>query len=136
MRTITMKNFILELNCGTNVANRVDAVLTADVMEAINYLAAGTEFLSDKIFLDDNENTVYLRFSWPSIACDNASLKSLADGLCVLLDQAAIPLRCLDNGLQVMGVCDANKPSVWREEWEQFNIEFFQVPLNIDLKVA
>ena len=133
-----MKNFnsVVELNCGTNIGAKKDRVLTADVIAALDYISAHTVVLADKIFLGGDENTVYLRFEWPTIGCTEASLKRLADDLCIMLGQAAIPLRCLDNGLQVMGVCDANKPSVWREEWEQFNAEFFQVPYNIDLKVA
>lgn len=136
MRIIIMKNFILELNCGTNIGAKKDRVLTADVIAALDYISACTVVLADKVFLDDDENTVYLRFSWPSIGCTAASLQRLADDLCIMLGQAAIPLQCLDNGVQVMGVCEANKPKVWREEWEQFNIDFFQVPCNIDLKAA
>lgn len=132
-----MKNFILELNCGTNIANRVDAVLTADVIQALNNLMGEqTSVLADKIFLDKEENTVFLRFEWPAFVCTELGLTMLANSLCALLDQAAIPLRCLDNGFAVMGICEANKPKVWRDEWSQFNAEYFQVPCNIDLKVA
>lgn len=128
MRIIIMKNFnfVLELNCGTNVGAKKDQVLTADVIAALDYISAHTVVLADKIFLDDDENTVFIRFEWPTIGCSERSLKQLADGLCVMLGQAAIPLQCLNNGFQVMGVCEANKPKVWRDEWSQFNSEYFQ----------
>lgn len=129
-------NFVLELNCGTNVGAKKDRVLTADVVAALNYICGNTVVLADKIFLGDDENTVFLRFEWPVIGCDARSLKHLADGLCAALNQAAIPLQCLNNGFQVMGICEANKPKVWRDEWSQFNSEFFQRVEQIELLTA
>lgn len=129
-------NFVLELNCGTNIGARKDRVLTADVIAALDRFSAHTVVLADKIFLSDDENTVFLRFEWPTIGCTERSLKYLADGLCVILGQAAIPLQCLNNGFQVMGVCDTNKPSVWRDEWSEFNSDFFQRVDQVDLLTA
>lgn len=119
-------NFVLELNCGTNVGAKKDQVLTADVIAALDYISAHTVVLADKIFLDHDENTVFLRFEWPTIGCTELGLKRLADDLCIMLGQAAIPLQCLNNGFKVMGVCDANKPAVWRDEWSEFNADYFQ----------
>ena len=138
MRIVIMKNFnfVLELNCGTNIGAKKDRVLTADVIEALNYINPHTVVLADKIFLDEDENTVFLRFEWPSIGCTAASLQRLADDLCVMLGQAAMPLQCLNNDVQVMGVCDANKPSVWRDEWSEFNIDYFQRVEQIELLTA
>ena len=129
-------NFVLELNCGTDIGAKKDRVLTADVIAALDYISACTTILSDKIFLSDDENTVFLRFEWPSIGCTEASLKRLADDLCVMLGQAAIPLQCLNNGEQVMGVCDANKPAVWRDEWSEFNLDYFQRVDQVELLTA
>ena len=138
MRIIIMKNFnsVVELNCGTNIGAKKDKVLTADVIAALDYISAHTVILADKIFLDDEENTVYLRFEWPTIGCTATNLKRLADDLCIMLGQAAIPLQCLDNGVKVMGVCDAHKPKVWRAEWSQFNSAFFQRADNVELLTA
>ena len=135
MRIVIMKNFnsVVELNCGTNVGNKKDRVLTADVIAALDYINVHTKVLADKIFLDTDENTVFIRFEWPPIGCTARNLKPLADDLCIMLGQAAIPLQCLDNGLQVMGVCEANKPAVWRDEWSSFNAEFFQRVEQIEL---
>ena len=129
-------NFVLELNCGANIADKKDRVLTADVVAALDYISAHTVVLVDKIFLDDDENTVFIRFEWPTIGCSERSLKQLADGLCVMLGQAAIPLQCLNNGFQVMGVCESNKPKVWRDEWSIFNSEYFQRVEQIELLTA
>ena len=128
MRTIIMKNFnfVVELNCGADVGARKDRVLPADVIAALDYISAYTVILSDKIFLSDDENTTFVRFEWPSIGCTELGLKRLADDLCIMLGQAAIPLQCLSNSVQVMGVCEANKPAVWRDEWSIFNSEYFQ----------
>ena len=135
MRIIIMKNFnfVLELNCGADVGARKDRVMPADVIEALDYINVHTEILSDKVFLSDDENTNFVRFNWPSIGCTQASLQRLANDLCVMLGQAAIPVQCLNNGVQVMGVCEANKPAVWRDEWSEFNAEFFQRVEQIEL---
>lgn len=129
-------NFVLELNCGSNVGARKDRVLTADVIAALDYISVNTVILADKIFLGDDENTVFLRFEWPSIGCTKRSLKHLADALCVMLGQAAIPLQCLNNGFKVMGICEANKPKVWRDSWSEFNSEYFQRVEQIELLTA
>lgn len=129
--------FTLELNCGTNIGAKKDQVLTADVIAALDVrMGEQTSVLVDKVFLDDDENTVFLRFEWPAFVCTELGLTMLANSLCYALGQAAIPLQCLENGVQVMGVCEANKPKVWRDEWSQFNADYFQVPCNIDLNAA